>query len=269
MDAGLDGSVAVVVGCAQGIGLSSARLLAQRGASVVLADLDGDTAAKNAQDIVLDGGRAVAVACDVRDRDSMHSVMAEAVSRFGRLDILHNNAAGMHLLRTDGAVLDMDAGVWDATMQTNLRGQLFGIQAALPHMLAQGEGAIVNTSSVSGLTADLALTAYGASKAAIIHLTRSVATQYGRGGVRCNAVVPGFIPVERPTGSSLSEASKAQHRRQQLLDVLGEPLDVARAVAFLAGPEARFVTGQTLVVDGGLTAHTASYADSIDAASHG
>jgi NAD(P)-dependent dehydrogenase (short-subunit alcohol dehydrogenase family) len=204
----------------------------------------------------------VGLACDVRDPESLERVAAMAVGRFGRLDILHNNAAAMHLLREDGDALSTDLAIWDAMLDINLRGQLLVMRAVLPQMLEQQSGSIVNTSSVTGLAGDLLLTAYGASKAAVLHLTKSVATQYGRRGIRCNAVVPGLIRVTRP-GGGLPEEALRQHVRQQLLDLVGEPEDIARAVAFLASDEARFITGQALVVDGGLTTHISSYADTV------
>ncbi|MGW1785638.1 SDR family NAD(P)-dependent oxidoreductase [Streptomyces sp. NPDC002143] len=258
--------VAVVVGCAGGIGAATAATLAARGAAVLLADIDEAAVKENAARIVEAGGTAAAAACDVRDEGQVAATMKLAVDTFGRLDILHNNAAAMHLLRDDGDVVSTDIGHWDQTMTVNLRGQLLGSKHAIPHMLAGGRGSIVNTASVTGLLGDVMLTAYGASKAAIAHLTQSIATQYGKRGIRCNAVVPGLIRVSRP-GGGLSEKTLRNHLRQQLLDVVGQPQDVANAVAFLAGDEAGFITGQLLKVDAGLTAHQPSYADALDAMS--
>lgn len=256
--------VAVVMGSAGGIGARTAEVLAERGAAVVLADIDEARVAANAEALVREGRAALALRCDVRDERDVERVMDTAVARFGRLDILHNNAAAMHLIRNDRDVMSMDMELWDQTMAVNLRGQLLGSRAALPHMLAQGGGSIVNTSSVCGVSGDLVLTAYGASKAAIGHLTLSIATQYGRRGVRCNAVLPGVIRVTRPTGNLPEEALRA-HVRQQLLDLVGEPDDIAKAVAFLVSDEARFITGQLLTVDAGLTAHASSYAEAYEA----
>lgn len=260
----LSSRVAVVVGCAGGIGAATAATLAARGAAVVLADIDEAAVKENAARIVEAGGTAAATGCDVRDEGQVAATMKLAVDSFGRLDILHNNAAAMHLLREDKDVVSADIGHWDQTMAVNLRGQLLGSKHAIPHMLARGRGSIVNTASVTGLMGDVMLTAYGASKAAVVHLTLSIATQYGKRGIRCNAVVPGLIRVSRP-GGGLSEETLRKHLRQQLLGATGQPQDVANAVAFLAGDEARFITGQLLKVDAGLTAHQPSYADAVDA----
>ncbi|WP_329410579.1 SDR family oxidoreductase [Nocardia vinacea] len=256
--------VAVVMGCARGIGARTAEVLAERGAAIVLADIDEAAVVANAKSLVHQGYMALALSCDIRDERAVERVMNTAVAQFGRLDILHNNAAAMHLIANDGDVLSMDMDLWDQTLAVNLRGQLLAARAALPHMLAQGRGCIVNMASVAGLQGDLVLTAYGASKAAVGQLTLSIATQYGRRGIRCNAVVPGLIRVIRPTGGLPEEALRA-HLRHQLLDVVGEPDDIATAVAFLASDDARFVTGQLLTVDGGLTAHASSFAEAYEA----
>ena len=173
-----------------------------------------------------------------------------AVASYGGLDILHNNAAATRLAATrDVPVSAADPDVWDETMRVNLRGAMLAIQAAAPHLIARGGGSIINTSSGSGLLGDLRNPAYGASKAALINLTRYVATEYGQQGVRCNAISPGFIVIGEKPGR---EAVNAIMLRHALTPRLGRPEDVAALVVFLASDESAFITGQNICVDGGM-----------------
>lgn len=252
---------ALVIGSANGIGAASAAMLASRGARVVLADVDVQSARSRAEEISDLGGEAVAVECDVRDESQVVAAVQGCVDRWGSLDILHNNAAAMQLLPSDGPVGTTTSDLWDETLRVNLRGQMFACKAAVSHMSRRGAGSIVNTSSVSGSFGDLLLSAYGVAKAGTDQLTRSVATQYGRHGVRCNAVLPGLIQVAREPSEGLGVQRRELLMSHQLLPLAGVAEDVAAAVAFLAGPESRFVTGHLLVVDGGLSAHMPAYAD--------
>ncbi|MFT3819312.1 MAG: SDR family oxidoreductase [Rubrivivax sp.] len=262
----LQGRVAVVIGCATGIGAATARLLARRGAGVVMADVDDERVRRAAAAIGAEGGNVVPLHCDVSSEEQVAAAMQLAVERFGRLDILNNNAAAMHLVGDDKDIVSATLAHWDATMAINLRGQMLGCKHAIPLMLKTGGGSIVNTSSLSGSAGELTSTAYGASKAAVNQLTRAVATQYGRQGIRCNAVLPGLIQFEgtRPSGRGLPPAVRATLTRHQLVPWPGRADDVANAVAFLAGDEARFITGHLLVVDGGMGAHQPFYADVLD-----
>lgn len=257
----LSGSVALVIGCASGIGAASARVLGARGARVVLADLDAEGAERGAEAIVSAGGEAVAVRCDVADESQVAAAVARAVDQWGRLDVLHNNAAAMNLVRDDGLVADADIDHWDATFRVNLRGQMLGCKHALPAMIGGGGGSIINTASVSGMVGDLVTSAYGAAKAGTVQLTRSVATQNGRHGVRCNAVIPGLIQVDRGPGRGMAPEKRELMLAHQVLPFSGVADDVANVVAFLAGTESRFITGQALVVDGGLSIHMPTYAE--------
>lgn len=255
--------VAVVIGCATGIGAACARRLAERGASVVLADIDVERVICVATQITDAGGQALPAACDVRDEAQVAAAIALAVDRFGRLDVLHNNAAATHLVASDRDVLSLTAELWDQTLQINVRGQMLACKHAIGPMLASGGGSIINTSSLSGIAGELTSTAYGASKAAINQLTRAVATQYGRRGIRVNAVLPGLIQFEgdRPAGRGLPPSLRETLARHQLLPWPGRADDIAEAVAFLASDAARFITGHLLVVDGGMSAHQPFYAD--------
>ena len=257
----LDGKIAVVTGAARGIGAASALRVAAEGAYTAVADLDLDGARRVAEQITAAGGVATAVEVDLGEVESVRRMVETAVKEFGGLDVLHNNAAATHLAaRLDLPVADADPAVWDDTMRINLRGTMVAIQAAVPHLIARGGGSIVITSSGSGLSGDLSHPAYGASKAALNNLTQYVATQYGKHGVRCNAIAPGFIVTEASGGSAYGEVRETM-LRHHLTPRLGRPEDVAAAVVFLASDESAFITGQTICVDGGLLAHAPYVAD--------
>jgi NAD(P)-dependent dehydrogenase (short-subunit alcohol dehydrogenase family) len=260
-DGRVTGKVAVVTGAASGIGRASVELLAQEGASVVVADIDGDKAEEVASAIEHSGGRARAVAVDVSDPAQVHRLMDTAVTELGGLDIVHNNAilSGAAAVGSDRPVADLDLDAWRRTLSVSLDGHLLGCRFALPHMIAGGGGSIVNTASAGAWAGDRGDTAATAAAGAIVSLTRSVATQYGKQGIRCNAVSPGII---------LTPAATARWSPHEL-DVLGQsnllprhghPVDVANAVLFLASDEASFVTGLTIRVDGGHLAHLPHYA---------
>jgi NAD(P)-dependent dehydrogenase (short-subunit alcohol dehydrogenase family) len=247
------GKVAIVTGGAGGIGAATARLLVARGASVALADLAHDRAQALADEI---GPATFAVPLDLADAASVEAMVAAVVSHFGRLDILHNNAAFLDpaVAALDRDVETMDLALWDRTFAINLRGTMIACKAALPHLKAHGNGAIVNPVSNLALQGHVIQAAYSASKAALIQLTRSIAASHGRVGVRCNAVAPGM------TMTPALAAAFPQHVRklvedETLRDRLGAPEDIAEAVAFLASDAARNINGQCLVSDGGLSSH--------------
>jgi NAD(P)-dependent dehydrogenase (short-subunit alcohol dehydrogenase family) len=257
----LEGKVAIVTGAASGIGRATATKLAAEGGSVLVADING-SGAKRVADAIGETG-AVAAACevDVADEAAVVAMVAEACDRYGGLDVLHNNAAalGPDVLGQDTDVASMSVELWDRTLAVNLRGVMLGCKHAVPRMLERGGGSIVNTSSGSSYVGDLIQSAYGASKAGINALTLYVATQYGKRGVRCNAVAPGL---------TLTPALKAQVPRHEI-DVyeantltprVAEPEDIANAVAYLASDEAALITGQVLCVDGGMYVHMPTFA---------
>jgi NAD(P)-dependent dehydrogenase (short-subunit alcohol dehydrogenase family) len=258
----LEGKVAIVTGAASGIGRATALLMAAEGAAVVVADLNADGAARVVAEIARAGGRAHAQPCDVADEASVAALVAAAVKVFGGLDVLHNNAAASEpaLLSRDLDVTSLEVAVLDRTIAVNLRGPLLGCKHAIPRMLERGGGAIVNTSSAAALVGDPVRTAYGASKAALDSLTRYVATQYGKRGIRCNSIAPGVIA----TPALAANVPKQQieiYERSHLTPRLGLPEDIAAAAVFLASDDAAFITGQTLSVDGGLLAHHPSWAE--------
>lgn len=260
----LEGKVAIVTGSASGIGECSARTMARHGASVLVADIDGAGARTVAESIAAGGGQASWFEVDISMEDQVQAMVADAVSTFGGLDILHNNAADTRadVIGRDGDVAGMDVGVWNQTMAVNLRGTMLGCKHAVPRLIERGGGSIVNTSSNSGLSGDLSRTAYGASKAGINALTQYVATQYGMRGVRCNAVSPGLVMTPAAERNLTGEAREI-FRLNHLTERFGTPQDIADAVTFLASSEASFVNGQVLCVDGGMLAHTPTYAQFI------
>jgi|1186.fasta_scaffold01762_3 NAD(P)-dependent dehydrogenase (short-subunit alcohol dehydrogenase family) len=257
----LEGKVAIVTGAAAGIGAATAAALAAEGARVVVADLDGDGGLEQASVIRAAGGDAVAVSVDISDEAAVESLVEQTLTTFGRIDVLHNNAAATRLGGTvDGPVREADLAVWNETLLVNLCGTMLVTKHVLGPMLEQGSGSIVNTSSGAALGGDLGHPAYSASKAGVISLTQSVATMYGKDGIRCNAVLPGLIVTEaaRP---AFAGPRGDMFLRHHLTPRLGVPEDVAAAVVYLASDDAAFVTGHVLHVDGGQSAHLPYVAD--------
>ncbi len=248
----LEGKVAIVTGGAGGIGSATAQRLTDEGAVVVVADIDLAKAQAVADAI---GHGASAVFYDAEKVETIEAMVAETVARHGRVDILLNNAAitTPQIQREDTTAVDITFETWDRVLAVNLRGYLAGCKYVIPHMLKSGGGAIINTASGSGFVGDLSRIGYGVSKAGAMAMTRYVATQYGRQGIRCNAVAPGLI---------LTEASKAgvpelieMISNHVLTPRLGKPEDVAAVVAFLASEDAGFINGETIVCNGGSLAH--------------
>jgi NAD(P)-dependent dehydrogenase (short-subunit alcohol dehydrogenase family) len=256
---GLEGKVAIVTGGAGNIGRGCAAALGGSGAKVVVADLDEAGAKECAEQIVASGGVGTGVQVDLTDDNSIRALIETAVEAFGRLDILHNNAAATLIARSqDAGVADMDLEVWDLSMRINLRAPMVAAKFAIPHLKAGGGGCIINTVSGAGNLGGLRHTAYGVSKAGLMQLTRAIATQHGVDRIRCNAVCPGFTASGDP-----NRAGSAQHSdeilEQSLMGRLGVPTDIANAVVFLASEGASFITGQILVVDGGASIHGSNY----------
>jgi NAD(P)-dependent dehydrogenase (short-subunit alcohol dehydrogenase family) len=259
---GLQGKVAVIFGCASGIGAASAAALARSGAKVVMADVALEAVRAAASSLEAEGAEVVPVACDVGQEADISGAIDLAVDRFGRLDVVHNNAAAMHLASRDGRVGELDTGLWDESLRINLRGQLLGCKHAVRVMGPEG-GSIINTGSASGLVGDVALSAYGIGKAGTVQLSRMVAVQYGRRLIRCNTIVPGLIDVKRKAGTGMRPEQRSRMMAHQVLPVSGQPEDIADAVLFLAGDRSRFMTGAVLTVDGGISIHMPTYADSV------
>lgn len=257
----LAGKVAIVTGGGGGIGSAVARRLASEGARVAIADVF-EAAAKAAAAPL--GNAALAVQFDAADPASVKAMVETTVSHFGRLDILHNNAAMTDPVKspldTDAVTIPIE--IWDEIMDINVRGYLLGCKYAIPHMVAGGGGSIINTASNSGSAGDLARIAYGSSKGAIITLTKYVATQHGRENIRCNSVAPGVVLTEAldRTAPGLKEIIK----RHVLTPEFGTPDDIAALVAFLASDESRYITGENISISGGGLIHQPHYADLLD-----
>jgi NAD(P)-dependent dehydrogenase (short-subunit alcohol dehydrogenase family) len=260
--------VAIVTGAGSGIGAATARLLASEGALVTVADIRVDAAEAVAQSIRDAGGRARSQLVDVADPDAVQAMVAETTREFGGLDVLHNNAAAIDRNMVDQDVVTMELETWNQVLAVNLTGAMLGCRFAIPAMLERGGGAIVNTASAAAFYGSESLAAYGTSKAGLVALTRYVATAYGDQGIRCNAVAPGVV-VARDTQEALGGPMSEHLRRyttSHLTGRLGYPEEVAAAVAFLASDDGSFVTGETLRVDGGFTAHSPTYATDRDRA---
>jgi NAD(P)-dependent dehydrogenase (short-subunit alcohol dehydrogenase family) len=250
-----DGRVAVVTGAASGLGRAVATRIVAEGGSVLVADIAGDRAEDAAAAIDPSGERAAACTVDVSEEEQIAAMIATAVARWGRVDVLHNNAAALDpdVIMRDNDIVDMDVEVWDRTLAVNLRGAMLGCKHVIPVMRAQGGGAIVSTASVSALVGEDTKAAYACSKAGIMALTRHVATMHGAAGIRINAVAPGLI-MSPVVFERLAERDFAAFRAERLLAEATTPEDVANLVAFLASDQAACITGQVYVIDGGTMA---------------
>ena len=260
----LDGKVALITGGASGIGEATALAMAAAGAKVVVGGLSEDKARAVADAIVTKGGHAVGVAFDTSDEAQVTAGVQQAVEAFGGIDILHNNAAitSVDFMMRDGMIHELDVDLWDQTMAVNVRGYMLCAKHVIPVMLARGGGVIINTASGAGLQGELTRAAYGTSKAAVIGFTRSVATQYGKMGIRCVTVMPGMTMT--PTvAANVPPAMLDMMRRHSLTTDLPGPDDIANAVVFLASNKAAFITGAIIPVDGGFGVHSPSFADEV------
>lgn len=239
----------VITGGGAGLGADMAAQFASLGARVCIGDIDAAAAEATAARL---GSRAVAVACDIADEKQVSSFAASACKSLGRIDALINNAAHTDVA-ADVDLLGTDPSVWDQTMAVNLRGTMLVSRAILPAMIESGGGAVVTVVSRQGLAPPLSArrVAYGTSKAALIMLARHIAVAYGKKGIRSNALAPGTIATERML-ATLGAERLAQSRANVLTPWLGEPADVSRIAAFLVSDAGRYITGQTIQVDGGV-----------------
>lgn len=245
----LENKVALVTGGASGIGFSAATLLAENGAKVVIADFNIAGATELAEALVKEGYEATATFLDAGDAKSIESAVEFAVKQYGTLTVLLNNV-GLTNLQKDLDVLNIDLDEWDRLVNVNLKSVLLGSRFAIPHMQKAGGGSIINTASMAAFASDQTRTAYGATKAGVVNMTKNIATQFGKDKIRCNAIAPGLI---------LTPAAK-NNMPQELLDIYmkfnalpyhGEADDIGHAVVFLASDESKFMTGQTLQIEGG------------------
>ena len=251
---GLEGKAAIVTGGgAAGDGIGNGRaaaiLLARAGASVFVVDRKLELAERTVEMIAAEGGKAAAFAANVVEEDECRALVEAAVARFGRLDLLDNNVG----IGSRGSVVDERPENWRRVMQVNVESMFLVSRYAIPAMIASaGGGAIVNVASISALR-PRGLTAYSVSKGAVISLTQAMAVDHGRDGIRVNCVAPGPVFTPMVSAGGMSERAREARKNASLLKVEGSGWDVGHAVRFLLSEEARYITGQVLVVDGGVT----------------
>jgi len=248
------GRVAIVTGAASGIGEASAIRLAEEGAAVVCADINGEGANKVAAAIVASGGRALGYAIDISDSAQCDAIVAKAVELYGAVDILVNNA-GVNL---PGVFHEVTNATIDKTLSVNVMGAMYLTRAALPYMLKNSRGSIVNMSSVNGLVSEPFLSVYSASKGAIVMFTRGIALDYAKTGIRCNAICPGWVdtPINHAHAKMLGGLDHV-YKTIDSFQPIGRPgtsREIANLVLFLASDEASFMTGSIVSADGGMTA---------------
>jgi len=243
----LAGKVAIVTGSARGIGKAIALGLAQRGADVVITDVDEAQARQTASEVSELGRRSLAIRCDVGSREEVEGLIKQVVTELGQLDIYVNNAG----ITRDTLLIRMSEDQWSQVMDINLKGTFFGCKAAAKVMMKARTGRIVNIASVVGRMGNVGQANYSASKAGVIALTRTAARELAARNITVNAVAPGYIETEMTQG--LPEKAKAAFLERIPLGRPGSAEDVAGAVCFLCSPAADYITGQCITVDGGMT----------------
>jgi NAD(P)-dependent dehydrogenase (short-subunit alcohol dehydrogenase family) len=259
----LDGKVCVVTGAAQGIGRAAAISMAEAGGRVLVTDIDGSAADAVAAEIVALGGDALATKADVSVEEEVEQMIEIAVSAWGQLNVLDNNAAATEPsnIGRDSGIVDADLDVWRRTLDVNLLGTLLGCKHAVRAMADHG-GSIINMSSPASEAGAIRNVAYGASKAGVNLLTRHVATTYGYQGIRCNALCPGLTLTEGGLRAVPLDV-RARFEDHTPLERSASPTEIAQSVLFLASDDASYITGQIIYVDGGMYAHAPHHADTI------
>jgi NAD(P)-dependent dehydrogenase (short-subunit alcohol dehydrogenase family) len=248
---GLDGRVTIVAGGASGIGAATAARLGSEGCRVVVGDIAVDVAQRTVDGIVGAGGIATAVAFDLADPASVAELVATSAATYGGVDALFTVGADMGALRADSDVVDIEFDLWDRVMTVNLRGYVAAMKYAIPQLLSRGGGTIVNMSSAAAFQGEPTRPAYATAKAGIGALTRHVASRWGKEGIRCNAVAPGFTATEAirsaPQWPDLELSALKRIRGARV----GDTDDIASLVAFLISDEGAWINGQVINIDGG------------------
>ena len=246
--------VAIITGSAGGMGRAAAELFAQEGASVVVTDVVADAGEEAVKTIRNAGGSAIFVKADVAKEDEVKHMIGAALDAFGHVDVLYNNAGIMPA--DDGSVTDISEAVWDRIMDVNLKSAFLCSKYAIPHMVKQGAGSIINVASfVAFMGCTVPQDAYAASKGGMLALTKSFAIHYGRHGIRCNAICPG--PIETPLLRHLWTSEEARNLRLNRIPLgrFGEARDIIYMALYLASDDSSWTTGQWLIVDGGISSN--------------
>ena len=257
--------VAIVTGSASGIGRTTAETLAAQGAAVVIADIMGEAAVETAADIRRSGGRAIGLRVDVAVEEDIAGMIGAAVDEFGGIDVLHSNAAAVQseVLTQDTNIVDLDAELFMVVLRTNVVGCALGAKHAIPHMIERGGGVIINTASAGGQSAQTTRPMYGTSKAAVIQLTRHIATMHGKQNIRCVSVRPAS-QSRRRSPASFARVDRAERAAQP--DAAGRPSRGHRRARRLSRLGRRaFITGIDIRVDGGMLAHFPAFAEDLTA----
>jgi NAD(P)-dependent dehydrogenase (short-subunit alcohol dehydrogenase family) len=249
------GKACIVTGAGSGIGKAIAERFAMEGGKVLCVDINDTAVNDTVQAIQQQGGTAIACTADVSDDQQVNAFVEHCISQYGRVDILINNAG----INIPGVFHEVSNDVIDRTLNVNVKGYMYGSRAAIPHMLQQGGGSIVNISSVNGLVAEPFLTVYAASKGAVVMLTKGIALDYAKQGIRCNCICPGYVdtPINYAHAEMLGGLEKvyATIDSFQPIGRPGEAHEIAPLALFLASDEASFMTGSIITADGGMTAH--------------
>jgi NAD(P)-dependent dehydrogenase (short-subunit alcohol dehydrogenase family) len=252
----LSDKVAIITGAASGMGLAGAQLFAREGATVVMTDVSEEALQREAAVIRDQGGRATAVVLDVTSPDSWAAVVDQVVAEHGRVDVLVNNA-GIHIAK---GILEAELDDWNKVMAVNTTGVWLGMKSVIPHMQRQGAGSIVNVSSIAAIVggvSDAGGAAYSASKGAVRSLTKHAAQWFGAEGIRVNSIHPGsvFTGLAAAAGMTMETMAEQLGGEVPLPPHVGEPTDIGYGMLYLASDEAKYVTGEELVIDGGWTTH--------------
>lgn len=254
----LKDKVAIVTGSTSGIGIGIAHEYAAEGAKVIVCGRRVEKGQAVVDDISKEGGEASFHVMDITDPSSIESLVADTAEKYGKIDILVNNAANVGL--SDGRVDELTIEMWDAIFQSDLRGTFYIIKCVLPHMMKnENGGSIVNIGSMASCSGDLGSTAYACAKAGVDMLTQSVALQYGKSNVRCNCVRPGLI-VTPQNEAKIPQALKDIFMSNIMVNRYGCPKDIANACVYFGSDESEYVTGQIITVDGGLNSHAPTVA---------